>query len=272
MPVDDRALAEAGSLSESAFAVADAHSVHPAAPPDGAELWLIRHGETAWSKSGQHTGRTDVELTDEGRAQARALAPMFAQLRPALVLSSPRRRARETAALAGLRVDDVDPDLAEWDYGDYEGRTTADIRRDVPGWTLWTHGVPRGETAAQVAQRADRVIDRARAALPSGPVVLIAHGHISRVLGARWIGLPPTAGGNLALGTAAPSLLGAQHGLPVIDRWNLPNHYQADQPQADQPQADQPQADQHQAEQHQADQHQADQHQAHQHSANGGLQ
>ena len=227
-PVADRTVAEAGSLSESASAVAAPPADRREAPPRAAQLWLVRHGETAWSRSGQHTGRTDIDLTDTGRAQAAALAPMFADLRPALVLSSPRRRARDTAALAGLRVDDVDPDLAEWDYGDYEGRTTEDIRRVVPGWTLWTHGVPNGETATQVGERADRVLTRARAALTTGPVVLVAHGHISRVLGARWIGLPPTAGGNLALDTAAPSLLGEQHGLPVIDRWNLPNPYRED--------------------------------------------
>jgi probable phosphoglycerate mutase len=187
------------------------------------QLWLIRHGETEWSKSGQHTGRTEIDLTEDGRQQALALRAMLAQLHPALVLCSPRRRAQDTAALAGLKVDAIDPDLAEWDYGDYEGRTTADINREVPGWTLWTHGVPNGETADEVAQRADRVIARARAHLSDGPVVLVAHGHISRVIGARWIGLPPTSGGNLALGTAAPSLLGEQHGLPVIDRWNRPN-------------------------------------------------
>jgi probable phosphoglycerate mutase len=186
-------------------------------------IWLVRHGETEWSKSGRHTGRTDIDLTPEGRVQAQALRPTFAQLRPALVLCSPRRRAQDTAALAGLRVDAVDPDLAEWDYGDYEGRTSADIRNEVPDWTLWTHGVPNGETAAEVTARADRVLARARPELARSDVVLVAHGHISRVLGARWIGLPATAGGNLALGTAAPSLLGTEHGLPVIDRWNLPN-------------------------------------------------
>ena len=190
---------------------------------DQAELWLVRHGETEWSRSGQHTGRTDIPLTDAGRAQAAALAPMFAAMHPALVLCSPRRRARDTAELAGLHVDDVDPDLAEWDYGDYEGRTTADIRRDVPGWTLWTHEVPNGETAAQVGERADRVLKRARAELHDGPVVLVAHGHISRVIGARWIGLAAEGGSHLALSTAAPSVLGAQYGVPMLHRWNVPN-------------------------------------------------
>ncbi|HEV7193545.1 MAG TPA: histidine phosphatase family protein [Jatrophihabitantaceae bacterium] len=190
---------------------------------DSAALWVIRHGETEWSKAGRHTGRTDLELTEAGRAQAVALGGMLAQVRPVLVLCSPRRRALETARLAGIEVDDVDDDLAEWDYGDYEGRTAASIRADVPGWTLWTHGVPHGETAAQVSRRADRVLLRAAGELDRGPVILVAHGHISRVMAARWIGLPATGGANLALSTAAPSVLGAQYGLPVIDRWNIPN-------------------------------------------------
>jgi broad specificity phosphatase PhoE len=140
-----------------------------------------------------------------------------------LVLCSPRERAQATARLAGLSVTAIDEDLAEWDYGDYEGRTTAEIREQVPGWTLWTHGVRNGETAEQVSARADRVLLRTAGELRAGPVVLIAHGHISRVIGARWIGLPASGGGRLALGTAAPSVLGSQHGIPVIDRWNLPN-------------------------------------------------
>src|ERR1700759_518853 len=115
-------------------------------PLAGAEIWLVRHGETEWSRSGQHTGRTDLELTGRGRAQARALRPVFADLEPALVLCSPRTRAAETAELAGLVVDDVDPDLAEWDYGDYEGLTSAEIHKHDPGWTIWTGVVPGGET------------------------------------------------------------------------------------------------------------------------------
>ena len=191
--------------------------------PEGVALWLVRHGETEWSRSGQHTGRTDVALTEQGRQQARALAPLLAEVRPTLVLVSPRARAQETARLAGLVVDGVDDDLAEWDYGDYEGRTTAAIRADAPGWTLWRDGVPNGETLPAVVARADRVLDRARAALPTGPVVLVAHGHISRVIGARWIELPGAAGEHLLLGTAAPSLLSTQYGAAVIERWNLPN-------------------------------------------------
>jgi len=127
------------------------------------------------------------------------------------------------AELAGLHVDDVVDDLAEWDYGDYEGRTSENIRNEIPGWTIFTHGVPGGETADQVGARADRVLCRAAAALVGGPVILVAHGHISRVLGARWIGLPVEAAASLLLNSAAPCLLGAQYQVPVIDQWNRPN-------------------------------------------------
>jgi broad specificity phosphatase PhoE len=205
----------AGS-SEPAFVV-------PRALVDGTEIWLIRHGETAWSKSGQHTGRTDIELTEHGERQAAALRPMLSGLRPSLVLSSPRRRAQRTAELAGVTVDAIDPDLAEWDYGDYEGLTTPQIREQVPNWSLWTHGVPNGETAEQVGARVDRVLTAASAEMPRGPVLLFAHGHVSRVLGARWIGLATVSGGRFTLGTAAPSVLGSEHSTPVIQRWNLPN-------------------------------------------------
>jgi broad specificity phosphatase PhoE len=200
-----------------------------AAPlPDGIAVWLVRHGETEWSRSGQHTGRTDLPLTEAGEQQARALAPMLRAAAPAFVLSSPRQRAQETARLAELHVDAIDTDLAEWDYGDYEGLTSAQIRETVPDWTLFADGVPHGETIAQVAARADRVIFRARELATSGPVVLVAHGHISRVIGARWIGLDAADGANLTLDTAAPSVLGAEHGQPVIRRWNLPNPAVAD--------------------------------------------
>jgi broad specificity phosphatase PhoE len=207
---------KAGSSLESAFAPSRSLD-------DRVALWLVRHGETEWSKAGRHTGRTDLELTAEGQAEALALRPLLADLNPALVLCSPRRRALETARLAGLSIDDIDDDLAEWDYGDYEGRTSTEIRQEVPGWTLWKDGVPGGETAAEVARRADRVLARAVDALERGPVVLVAHGHISRVIAARWIGLGAQAGGRLALSTAAPSVLGVQQGTPAIDRWNMPN-------------------------------------------------
>jgi probable phosphoglycerate mutase len=208
-------MTEAGPVAGSAFVAPDL--------PDNAALWLVRHGETEWSASGRHTGRTDLPLTAAGERQAEALRPFLAGVHPALVLCSPRHRALETARLAGLPVDDITEDLAEWDYGAYEGRTTAEIQREVPDWSLWTHGVPDGETAGSVRARADRVLTRASTALVKGPVVLVGHGHFSRVLGARWIGLPAQAGANLLLGTAAPSVLGAQYGAPVIVRWNLPN-------------------------------------------------
>lgn len=191
--------------------------------PDSAELWLLRHGETEWSVSGQHTGRTDIPLTDHGIAQAEAMNGMLGDVRPALVLCSPRTRARDTARLAGFDDVVVDDDLVEWDYGDYEGRTTDEIRVHDPNWDLFTHGVPNGETAAHITTRADRVLARAIDALGDGPVVLVGHGHFSRVLGARWIGMSASGGGNLMLGTAAPSQLGMYHGQPVIVHWNMTN-------------------------------------------------
>jgi len=190
---------------------------------DSAQLWLIRHGQTEWSRDGRHTGRTDVPLTERGEQQARALAPLLADLNPALVLTSPRSRAQRTAELAGLRVDAVDDDLAEWDYGDYEGVTTPQIHRTDPGWTVFTRPTPGGETAEQIRARVDRVLTRAADALRTGPVVLVAHGHISRVLGARWIGLSVRDGGRFVLGEAAPCILGAEHGTAAIRTWNRPN-------------------------------------------------
>jgi probable phosphoglycerate mutase len=195
--------------------------------PDDVALWLARHGETEWSASGRHTSRTEQELTGAGEAQARALGVALREatgdLPPALVLCSPRRRALRTAELAGLRVDGVDDDLTEWDYGEYEGLTSAQIRARRPGWNLFADGVPGGETEAEVTARADRVLARACRRLVDGVVILVAHGHINRVLGARWLRLPASAGGNLLLGTAAPCLLSTQYGEPVIAHWNLPN-------------------------------------------------
>lgn len=205
---------KAGSYDEPAFAV-------PGPLPDGVELWLVRHGETEWSRSGQHTGRTDLPLTSTGEAQARRLHEQLAGIQPALVLSSPRQRALATARLAGLRVDAVDDDLAEWDYGDYEGVTTEEIRKTVPGWTIWTDGVPNGETIDQVCARADRVLHRAAERLRDGPVVLVSHGHLGRMLGSRWIGLPARDGSRFGLEAASPSVLGVEHGVPIIDRWNM---------------------------------------------------
>jgi len=197
----------------------------PSAVPDGAQLWLVRHGQTEWSRGGRHTGRTDIPLTDVGERQAASLAPIFAGLRPALVLSSPRRRAVRTAELAGLVVDELDEDLAEWDYGDYEGLTSTEIHRTDPGWTIFAAATPGAETAAQIAERADRVLTRAAAALGNGPVVLVSHGHLTRVLGARWIGQAVSHGAHLLLDEAAPCVLSAQYGLPVIAQWNRPNPY-----------------------------------------------
>jgi len=177
------------------------------------QIYLLRHGETEWSRTGRHTGRTDVELTANGRERAAATGPVLTRLRgtddkPALVLSSPRVRARVTAELAGLTVDRIDDRLAEWDYGDYEGITTEEIRRTVPGWTVWSHPTPAGETAAQVSARADDLLADAAARLADGDVVLVGHGQFSRVLMARWIGLPASAGQNLAMHPAAWSVLG----------------------------------------------------------------
>jgi len=190
---------------------------------EGAELWLVRHGETEWSAAGKHTSVTDLPLTEAGEQQARGLASILAGLAPALVLSSPRRRAVDTARLAGLAVDEITEDLAEWNYGAYEGRTTHEIRDDRPGWSIWTDGPDGGETGEEVSDRADRVLKRAEQALGDGPVVLVGHGHFSRALGVRWIGQPIAAGAHLLLSTAALSVLGAQYGVRAIVRWNLPN-------------------------------------------------
>jgi probable phosphoglycerate mutase len=183
------------------------------------EIWLFRHGETEWSKSGQHTGRTDLPLIDEGRRRAEALGRNLAGRRFALVLSSPLVRALDTCRLAGYgdQVQLTD-DLLEWDYGAYEGRRTADIRKERPGWLLWKDGVPGGETAAQVGARAQAVIERAVAA--DGDVALFSHGHILRVLGACWLGLAPVGGQLFALGTAALCRLGYEHDYRVIHVWN----------------------------------------------------
>ena len=192
-----------------------------AAGRGGDPVVLVRHGETEWSRDGRHTGRTDIPLTGEGRRQAGALGSRLAGCPFALVLTSPMSRARETCELAGqggqVRVTD---DLLEWDYGDYEGRRTSEIRAERPAWTLWRDGVPGGESPAEVGRRADRVIARARAA--GGAVALFAHGHVLRVLAARWVGLPPAGGAHLALDTATVSVLGWERESPVIARWNLP--------------------------------------------------
>jgi broad specificity phosphatase PhoE len=185
------------------------------------ELWLIRHGETEWSRSGAHTGRTDIPLTAAGRNNAAAAGRYLAAHPFALVLVSPLQRARETCRLAGYENALIDPDLSEWDYGDYEGRTTSQIQAERPQWSLWSDGVPNGETAAEVAARAGRVIARALAVEGNADVALFAHGHILRVLATRWLGLPPEDGRLFALGTGAVSTLGYERETPVITRWNL---------------------------------------------------
>ncbi|MFI5618833.1 histidine phosphatase family protein [Streptomyces sp. NPDC051567] len=192
------------------------------------DLLLVRHGETAWSAGGRHTGRTDVPLTARGVEEAISLAPFFRGRRPALVLTSPLRRAVVTAELAGLTGGLTDPDLSEWDYGGYEGVTTAEIRRTRPGWSLWTDGVPPGdaahpgESAAEVAARADRALARVAPVLAEGRgnVVLVAHGHFLRVLTARYLGLSPQEGRLFLLRTGTVSRLSTEHGLPVIAGWN----------------------------------------------------
>lgn len=193
----------------------------PPSTPTEHRVVLLRHGETEWSITGQHTGATDVELTGDGRGQARAAAGTLAalHLHHPLVLSSPRTRARVTAELAGVTADDLDPNLVEWDYGGYEGLTTAQIRETVPGWTVWTHPCPGGETAVQVQARADAVLTRAVAA--DTDVVLVGHGHFSRALLARWVGLPVTDGIHFSMAPAGVSMLGHEHGRRQITAMNI---------------------------------------------------
>ncbi|MEG3635943.1 histidine phosphatase family protein [Micromonospora palythoicola] len=186
------------------------------------EILLIRHGETTWSASRRHTSYTDLSLTPDGERQARALQPALAGRRFVAVLTSPRTRALRTAQLAGLTVTRCDDDLAEWHYGDYEGRTTAEIQDEHSGWSVWTDGCPGGESPSEVGERLDRLLAKLHPLLDRGPVALVGHAHALRVLGARWIGLPPSAGGLLRLDTATLSLLGHEHGRRVILRWNQP--------------------------------------------------
>jgi probable phosphoglycerate mutase len=185
------------------------------------QITLVRHGETAWSRSGQHTGRSDIPLTPAGEDAARALAPRLAKNSYAAVWSSPSSRAVTTCALAGFGAGRViEPDLAEWDYGAYEGRTTKDILTERPGWRLFRDGCPGGEDAADVGARADRVIARIRAL--DADLILFSSAHVLRVLAARWIGLPPEGGALLVLGTASVSVLGYEHDRsePVLRGWN----------------------------------------------------
>ncbi|MCW3032597.1 MAG: histidine phosphatase family protein [Solirubrobacterales bacterium] len=184
-----------------------------------AQAVLVRHTETEWTLSGQHTGRTDVPLTEHGREAARGLAERLAGCGFALVLVSPARRALETCELCGLADDaQVRDDLREWDYGEYEGLTSAEIELRRPGWSLWRDGCPGGEDAAAVGARADHVI--AELAGAAGAVAIFSHGHMLRVLGARWVELAPEAGARLGLAPGSVSRLGAEHGTPIIASWN----------------------------------------------------
>jgi len=192
------------------------------------ELILLRHGETEWSRALRHTGRTDLPLTAAGEAAAAALAPALAARSIRAAFSSPAQRAVRTASLAGLTDVKQDPDLWEWDYGGYEGRTTADIRAERPGWYLWRDGVipgdaaHPGETITQVAARADAVLARVTPLLADGDVALVSHGHLLRVLTARWLRLEPAAGRLFRLDTGTLSTLGTEHAEPVISSWNVP--------------------------------------------------
>jgi len=208
------------------------HDLHGPVPTG--RLVLVRHGETEWSRSGRHTGRTDIPLTPEGERRVAGLRPALREFRFVLVATSPRARAVRTADLAGLvptaggelpagcrAARAVWPDLAEWDYGDLEGLTTAQIRERQPGWTIWTGQVPGGESAAAVAARADAVLARALPLLFDGDVALVGHGHMSRVLIARWLGLGPAHGASFLVEPASVSVLDHERETPVLGRLNL---------------------------------------------------
>ena len=184
---------------------------------DGPELWVVRHGETEWSRDGRHTSVTDLPLTETGEEGATALASRLAEVEFDLVLTSPRQRARRTAELAGFPDAAVDEDLVEWAYGDYEGVTTAEIREDVPGWRIWTHPVPGGETADEVSARLDRVVARAR---EHDRTLVFAHGHSLRVLTARWVEQRADLGQFFRLDTSTVSVLGVERDHPALLKWN----------------------------------------------------
>jgi broad specificity phosphatase PhoE len=190
-------------------------------PPsdENMKLWLIRHGETEWSLSGAHTSRTDIPLTERGKQRAAKIRDYLAQRKFSLVLTSPLQRARETCRIAGYADGaQIEENLREWDYGIFEGRTTADIRKDQPDWSIWDSPVPEGEPVEHVAARAQKVIDRALQA--GGDVALFAHAHILRILAATWLGLDPRGGRLFALGTGSVSTLGFERETRVISTWN----------------------------------------------------
>jgi broad specificity phosphatase PhoE len=192
------------------------------------ELILVRHGETEWSKSGRHTGRTDIPLTANGEVRAAGLAPALARCQIRAVFTSTAARAVRTAELAGLANARKDPDLQEWDYGGYEGLTTAQIQAERPGWYLWRDGVipgdaaHPGETVSEVGARVDAVLARVRPLLDDGAVALVAHAHVLRILTARWLGLAPAGGRLFRLDTGTLCVLGTEHDRPVIQSWNVP--------------------------------------------------
>lgn len=182
-------------------------------------LWLIRHGETEWSASGKHTSRSDIPLTARGQRAAQAIGQYLAGQEFSLILTSPRQRALETCRIAGYSTHAiVDNNLAEWDYGNYEGRTTAEIRSEVAGWTIWRASVPGGESIEQVAGRAESIVKQAECA--GGRIALFSHAHFLRVLAATWIGLPPRSGSLFALDTGSVSALGFEREAKVIQMWN----------------------------------------------------
>jgi probable phosphoglycerate mutase len=186
---------------------------------------LIRHGETEWSKSGRHTGHTDIELTETGVEQARTAGRLVRALlgsaAPAMIVSSPRQRALRTAELAGFTPDLVTEAAAEWNYGDLEGLTSPEIQQDLPGWSIWAGPVPGGEDAGAVTTRIDGLLDHVRSATGPGPALIFSHGHASRCVAARWLGEPVTAGQHYSLGTGAVSSLGYENRRPVLLHWNL---------------------------------------------------
>ncbi len=195
-------------------------------PWSGHRLLLLRHGETEWSKSGQHTGRSDIELTEAGRAQAKLAGQTLAQLEldDPVVISSPRQRCLVTAELAGLTVDEVSPLLAEWDYGSYEGLTTREIQQSVPDWLVWTQGCPDGESVTQVSDRADRAVAMALEHMTSRDVLFVSHGHFSRAVITRWVELPLTEGSRFGMVTASIAVCGFEHGVRQLCVLGLTGH------------------------------------------------
>ena len=190
-------------------------------------LILLRHGETEWSRDRKHTSHTDIDLTENGRQQAKlaALTLEHLDLDNPLVISSPRRRALSTAELAGLRVDEVSPLLVEWDYGDYEGLTTHEIRTETPGWLLWTYGCPGGESVDQVSMRADQAVNYALEHMPDRDVVFVSHGHFSRSMVTRWVEQPLREGARFGFGTAAAAVCGFEYGLRQLSALGLISHH-----------------------------------------------